>query len=106
MRRREVIAAIGTAAAWPLAGRAQESDRVRRIGLLVGLSADDPGMKPRLAALRQELEGLGWVEGRNVRVERRYAPGGGAPGRRSWQRNSSHCSRMSSSRIRCQSLRL
>jgi len=76
MRRREVIAVIGAAAAWPLAARAQESDRVRRIGLLVGLAEDDAGMKPRLIALRQELEALGWVEGRNVRVQRRYAPGG------------------------------
>ena len=42
----------------------------------MGLSQDDPGMKPRLVALRQELDELGWVEGRNLRVERRYAPGG------------------------------
>jgi hypothetical protein len=76
MRRREVIAVIGAAATWPVVARAQESDRVRRIGLLVGLAEDDAGMKPRLIALRQELEALGWVEGRNVRVQRRYAPGG------------------------------
>jgi putative ABC transport system substrate-binding protein len=76
MRRREVIAVIGAAATWPVVARAQESDRVRRIGLLVGLAEDDAGMKPRLIALRQELEALGWVEGRNVRVQRRSAPGG------------------------------
>jgi putative tryptophan/tyrosine transport system substrate-binding protein len=52
------------------------ADRARRIGVLVGLSQDDPGMKPRLIALWQKLDELGWVEGRNLRVERRYAPGG------------------------------
>src|SRR5215217_5222217 len=103
MRRREVIAAIGTAAAWPLAGRAQESDRVRRVGLLVGLSEDDPGMKPRLIALRQELEGLGWVEGRNVRVERRYAPGGagGAGAGQGTRRGTAGCDRRAYGVSRC-----
>ena len=62
-------------AVWPSAG-GQQANRARRIGVLVGLSADDPGMKPRLIALRQKLDELGWVEGRNLRVERRYAPGG------------------------------
>ena len=55
----------------------QETNRARRIGVLVGLSQDDdPGMKPRLIALRQKLDELGWVEDRNLRVERRYARGG------------------------------
>jgi putative tryptophan/tyrosine transport system substrate-binding protein len=76
MRRREFIGLLGGAAAWPLAARAQQADRVRRIGVLVGLSENDPGMKPRLAALRQELDTLGWVEGHNVRIDYRYAPGG------------------------------
>jgi putative tryptophan/tyrosine transport system substrate-binding protein len=77
MRRREVIAGVGVfAAVWPSAMLAQQAPRVRRIGLLVGLSADDPGMKPRLAALDKELERLGWLEGRTVRIDRRYAPGG------------------------------
>jgi len=77
MRRREFITLLGgAAAAWPLAARAQHPEHVRRIGVLVGLSETDPGMKPRLAALRQELDTLGWVDGRNVRIDYRYAPGG------------------------------
>jgi putative tryptophan/tyrosine transport system substrate-binding protein len=76
MRRREFIAVIGGAGAWPRVVRAQKRDRVRRIGVLVGLSEHDPGMKPRLAALREELETLGWVEGRDLSIDRRYAPGG------------------------------
>jgi putative ABC transport system substrate-binding protein len=75
MRRRELIAGLAMAA-WPISASGQEANRVRRIGVLVGLSEDDPGMKPRLIALRQGLDELGWVEGRNLRVERRYAPGG------------------------------
>jgi putative ABC transport system substrate-binding protein len=77
MKRREFITLAGGAAlAWPLPLSAQQPDRVRRIGVLVGLSEDDPGMKPRLAALRQELDRLGWMEGHNVRIDHRYAPGG------------------------------
>ena len=76
MRRRTVIALLGGAATWPLAGRAQQAERVRRIGVLAGLSENDPGIKPRIDALHQELERLGWVDGRNVRIEKRYAPAG------------------------------
>jgi putative ABC transport system substrate-binding protein len=76
MRRRELIAAVGSAATWPLLAHAQPADRVRRIGVLVGLAEHDPGMKPRLAALRQELDRLGWLQGHNTRIEYRYAPGG------------------------------
>ena len=76
MRRREFILALGGATVRPLQLRAQQPAHVRRIGVLVGLSETDPGMKPRLAALRQELDTLGWVEGRNVSIEYRYAPGG------------------------------
>jgi putative tryptophan/tyrosine transport system substrate-binding protein len=76
MRRRDVIACLGGAAAFPLVARAQQNDRVRLLGVLAGLAENDPGMKPRLIALKQELDRLGWVEGRNVLVERRYGPGG------------------------------
>jgi len=76
MRRREFILALGGATVRPLQLRAQQPAHVRRIGVLVGLSETDPGMKPRLAALRQELDTLGWVEGHNVRIDYRYAPGG------------------------------
>ena len=76
MRRRKFITILGGAAAtWPLATRAQQSDRVRRIAILMGYAEDDPETKPRLAALRQMLEKRGWSEGRNVQIETRFAPG-------------------------------
>src|SRR3954467_1609637 len=80
MRRREFVGLAGGLLAWPLTARAQQLERVRRIGLLVGLSENDPGMKPRLAALHQELKTLGWIAGGNVRIERRHAPGGARAG--------------------------
>jgi putative ABC transport system substrate-binding protein len=76
MRRREFIALLGGTAAvmWPLAAYAQKPDRMRRIGLLMGLAEDDPVMKARLAIFRQGLETHGWSEGRNVHIDYRYAP--------------------------------
>jgi putative ABC transport system substrate-binding protein len=74
MKRREFITLLGVAVA--AAAHAQQADRVPRIGVLVGLTENDPGMRPRLIALRQELDRLGWVEGHNVRIDYRYAPGG------------------------------
>ena len=77
MNRRTLITLLGgAAAAWPLAARAQQADRVRRIGVLVGLPEHDANMIARLTALRQELDRLGWSEGRNVHIEYRYAPAG------------------------------
>src|SRR6187455_2272361 len=77
MKRREFIAGLaGAAAAWPLAARAQQPERVRRVGVLVGLAENDPEMKQRLAGLRQGLEKLGWAEGRNLRIDYRFAPAG------------------------------
>ena len=75
MRRRELITLLGGAAAWPVAGRAQQPDRMRRIGVLMGFAEDDPEMKTRLAGFRQSLERLGWSEGRNVRIDYRFAVG-------------------------------
>ena len=76
MRRRDFIKVIATsAAAWPLATRAQQADRIRRVAVLMGYAADDPETKPRLAAFRQMLEKRGWPEGRNVHIETRFAPG-------------------------------
>jgi ABC-type uncharacterized transport system substrate-binding protein len=75
MRRREFIALLGSAAAWPLAARAQQADRVRRIGVLTGITGDDPEAKPRIAAFLQELQRLGWTEGRNVQIEIREGTG-------------------------------
>jgi putative tryptophan/tyrosine transport system substrate-binding protein len=75
--RRESIALLGGAAAgWPIAARAQQPDGVRRIGVLMGLAEDDPGTRARLFSFRQGLEKLGWVEGRNIRIDYRFAPAG------------------------------
>ena len=69
MRRRDAITLLGgTVAAWPLLARAQQADRVRRIGVLMGVANDAEG-EARVAAFRQGLQQLGWVEGRNVLVE-------------------------------------
>ena len=74
MKRRDFITLLGGAAAsWPLAVRAQQTDRVRRIGVLIGYAEDDPETKVRLAAFRQMLEKRGWSEGRNVHIETRFA---------------------------------
>jgi len=72
MRRREFIAGLGGAAAWPLAARAQEGDRVRRIGLLMPFEENDPAPKRRLSAFTQALADLGWADGRNVRMDLRW----------------------------------
>ena len=73
MRRRVILLGGGATVAWPLAARAQQPNRIRRIGVLVA-SADDPEMKARLARFRQGLEKRGWSEGRNVLIDYRYAP--------------------------------
>jgi ABC-type uncharacterized transport system substrate-binding protein len=73
MRRRNFIALIGGAAAWPLAVRAQQVERMRRIGVLMAATADDPEYQPRMRAFQQGLALLGWTDGRNVRVDTRWA---------------------------------
>jgi putative ABC transport system substrate-binding protein len=75
MRRRDFITLIGGAAAWPLAAGAQQPERMRRIGVLGALIADDPEVHPRIGALLQGLQQLGWTVGRNVQVEYRWAGG-------------------------------
>jgi putative ABC transport system substrate-binding protein len=72
LRRREFLGAVGGAAAWPLAARAQQRDRVRRIGVLMPGEENDPVYKPRLSAFIQALAGLGWSDGRNVRMVLRW----------------------------------
>src|SRR5262245_47369782 len=73
MRRREFIAGLGGAAVWPLAARAQQGDRERRIGVLMVGDANDPlWWKPRLSAFTQALADLGWADGRNVRMDLRF----------------------------------
>jgi putative tryptophan/tyrosine transport system substrate-binding protein len=76
MRRREFIMLLGSAAAaWPFAARAQQPDRMRRIGFLQGLAESDPEAQARTEAFRQGLDTLGWTEGRNIRIDYRFAGG-------------------------------
>ena len=72
MRRREFMTALGGAAAWPLAARAQQPERMRRIGVLMPMAADDKEGQRRIAAFHQGLLQLGWTEGRNVRIDARW----------------------------------
>src|SRR5262245_25903623 len=75
MRRREFITLLGGAAAWPFAARAQQGGRMRRIGVFMPGAADDPEYQARNAAFLQGLGELGWIVGRNVRIEYRYGAG-------------------------------
>jgi putative ABC transport system substrate-binding protein len=72
IRRREFIATLGSAAAWPLAARAQQGDRVRRIGVLSPNDENDPVAKTWVSAFTQALADLGWTDGRNVRMDLRW----------------------------------
>ena len=115
MRRREFITLLGSAAVtWPLAAHAQQAEQMRRIGVLMTIAGDDSESLARLAALLQRLQELGWVDGRNMRME--YAGRPAAPtfarSRPSWLRSRptssspmapvgrSRCSR---SHVRCRS---
>jgi putative ABC transport system substrate-binding protein len=73
--RRQFITLLGGAAAWPVAARAQQPDRMKRAGVLMSLAENDHGAQVRLAAFREALEGLGWIEGRNIRFEVRWSGG-------------------------------
>jgi len=82
MRRRHFIAGLAsTTAAWPVATRAQQPERVRRIGVLIP-TADDQETRTRLTAFQQALQGLGWADGRNVHIETRVASGSAADTRK------------------------
>src|SRR5437763_4425611 len=72
MKRREFITLFGSAAAWPLGARAQQSDRVRRIGVLMNFAAEDAEGQVRLAAFLQGLQETGWAVGRNVQIDLRW----------------------------------
>jgi putative ABC transport system substrate-binding protein len=73
LKRREFVTLIGGVAAWPITARAQQSERVRRIGVLINFRADDPEGQARLTAFRQTLRELGWMDGDNVRMDVRWA---------------------------------
>jgi len=82
VKRREFITALGSAAAWPLAARAQQAERMRRIGVLTGTRAEDAENKDRDAAFEQALQQLGWTPGRNVRIDYRFSGGDPATSRK------------------------
>src|SRR5262245_25439111 len=76
--RRNFITLLGGAAAWPLAARAQQTERMRRIGVLMGQSESDSEAQAHIAAFRGGLQKLGWMEGRNIRIDTRWATPGDA----------------------------
>jgi putative tryptophan/tyrosine transport system substrate-binding protein len=75
MRRRAFITLLAGAAAWPLAARAQRGERMRRIGVLIGSAESDPESLPRTTAFENRLAEIGWMSGRNVRIDYRWAGG-------------------------------
>ena len=76
MRRRQFIKMLGGAAAtWPCAARAQQSNKMRRVGVLLNLAAEDPEGQSRLAAFLQGMQEAGWAVGRNLRVDLRWGAG-------------------------------
>jgi putative tryptophan/tyrosine transport system substrate-binding protein len=82
MRRRDFIAGLATTAVWSVAARAQQPERVRRIGVLVPVVTDDQEMRLRLTTFQQTLQGLGWIDGRNVHIETRFSGGNAADTRK------------------------
>jgi ABC-type uncharacterized transport system substrate-binding protein len=74
MKRREFIKLVGGGIAWPLAARAEQDDRIRRIGALLGYTENDPETKLRIGAFRLGLEKRGWSEGRNIQIDYRFVP--------------------------------
>ena len=75
MRRREFITVLGGAATWPLAGHAQQPERVRRVGVLIAFPENDPVAQASVTAFAQALGRFGWVEGKNIRIDYRFAAG-------------------------------
>ena len=75
MRRRKFIAVFGGAAAWPLAGHAQQPERIRRVGVLIAFPENDPFAQASVTAFAQALGRFGWVEGKNIRIDYRFAAG-------------------------------
>ena len=75
IRRREFIALLGgAAAAWPVAAHAQQPERMRRIGVVMAYTESDPNGQVQVEAFRQQLQKLGWIEGRNIQVDFRPDP--------------------------------
>ena len=76
IRRREFVVALGGAAAWPLAARAQQPNRLRRVGFLTNVNAENPDRRASLKAFVEALGKAGWVEGQNVHIEAQWGGGG------------------------------
>jgi len=75
LQRREFMTLVGGAGMWPLAAGAQQAEQMRRIGVLIANAESDPEGQARVAALRQDLQRLGWTEGRNIRIDYRWGAG-------------------------------
>ena len=75
MRRRRFFAALGGAAVWPVGAHTQEAERVPRVGVLIGFPENDPLTQAMVTAFTRALGGLGWIEGKNIRIDRRFAAG-------------------------------
>ena len=73
MKRRTFITLLGVAAAWPVGARAQQPERLRRIGVLMGFAESDHGAQSGVAGFREGLRKLGWMEGRNIEIDMRWA---------------------------------
>jgi putative tryptophan/tyrosine transport system substrate-binding protein len=73
LRRRAFFAVLGGAATWPLAGHAQQAERMRRLGVLMAYSENDPLARASVGAFTQALERLGWIEGKNIHIDYRFA---------------------------------
>ena len=91
MKRREFITLLGSAAAtWPMVARAQQAERMRRIGVLMDFAENNSRAHAHMAAFRDGLQKLGWTEDRNIRIDTRWAAFD-AESRNGSRRNSSHC---------------
>ena len=75
MRRREFIATLGGAAAWPLAARAQQAERMRRLGVLMAVAESDADARKGIGILQERLQKLGWKDGNNIRIDYRWGNG-------------------------------
>jgi putative ABC transport system substrate-binding protein len=94
MRRRDFITLLGGAAVgWPLAARAQQSERMRRVGVLMSPREDDPETQIRANTLRKGLAELGWIEGRNVHIDFRWSGGDAAHASASFHTPRNLCNR-------------
>ena len=82
MRRRDLLSLVAGVTAWPAVARAQQPGSAQRIGILTGLAESDPATHARLGAFRSGLAALGWIEGRNLRLDTRFAPVFPAPAKR------------------------